>query len=289
MSVERLPKLHSGVVGLGSVTVHRPVGLAGIELLVERDVPRLELYCTDFALMVPIAWRGEVLSRRKRRALAPGRVVCAEPGELLVTSAVRETGLLKVLLIAKELMGAALVRAGSSLAESGPVAGTVRVSKDFRERLTCVISELESSAASAALPARLDSLLDSVVSELFRRGGEQPSARRGHDATERVLDHLRSALLREEDLERAAPDLTTLSKQAGLSRFQTLRLFRRHYGVTPHAYQLHFRIALARRTLLSGQNAAEAAARHGFADQSHLTKHFKRLVGITPGQYARSR
>jgi AraC-like DNA-binding protein len=284
MSVERVPS----VVGLGSVSVHRSSGLAGIELLVEREVPRLELYCTDFALIVPVAWRGEVLSRRKRRVLEPGRVVCGEPGELLVTSEVREPGVLKVLLIANELMEAALVRAGMSVPESGPVSRPVRVSKDFGERLTRVIAELESSAATEALPAQLDSLLDSVVAELFQRGSEPPSARRGHEATERVLDHLRAALLREH-LESAAPDLTALSKQAGLSRFQTLRLFRRHYGVTPHAYQLHFRIALARRTLLSGQNAAEAAAKHGFADQSHLTKHFKRLVGITPGQYARSR
>jgi AraC-like DNA-binding protein len=285
MSVERLPKL----AGLGSVSVHRPVGLAGIELLVEREVPRFELYCTDFALVVPIAWRGDVSSRRKRRALEPGRVMCAEPGELLVTSRVRDPGVLKVLLIAKELMGAALARAGLSLTQAGPVALSVRISEAFSERLALVIAEFESSEATEALPARIESLLDSVVTELFRPGAQEPQALRGHEATERVLDHLRAALLREEHVDRAPPDLTTLSKQAGLSRFQTLRLFRRHYGVTPHAYQLHFRIALARRTLLSGQNAAEAAAKHGFADQSHLTKHFKRLVGITPGQYARSR
>ena len=285
MSVERLPKF----AGLGSVSVHRPVGLAGIELLVEREVPRVELYCTDFALVLPFAWRGDVLSRRKRRALEPGRVVCGEPGELLVTSQVRQPGVLKVLLIARELIQAALARAGRSYPEFWPVAQAVRVSQAFTEQVGRVIDELESSEATEALPARIEILLDSVVTELFRAGSEEPRARRGHEATERVLDHLRAALLREENVDRAPPDLTALSKQAGLSRFQTLRLFRRHFGVTPHAYQLHFRIALARRTLLSGQNAAEAAAKHGFADQSHLTKHFKRLVGITPGQYARSR
>ncbi len=285
MSVERVGKS----AGLGSVSVHRPVGLAGIELLVQREMPRVELYCTDFALIAPFAWRGDVLSRRKRRALEPGRVMCGEPGELLVTSQVREPGVLKVLLIARARMEAALARVGLRYPEVGPVARSVRVSPAFTQQLGRVMAELESSAATEALPARIETLLDAVVAELFRAGSEEPRARRGHEATERVLDHLRAALSREEHIDRAPPDLTTLSKQAGLSRFQTLRLFRRHYGVTPHAYQLHFRIALARRTLLSGQNAAEAAAKHGFADQSHLTKHFKRLVGITPGQYARCR
>jgi len=256
---------------------------------VERRVPRVELYCTDFALVIPCAWRGDVLSRRKRRSLEPGRVACGEPGEMLVTSQVREPGVLKVLLIAKELIGAALERAGQSYPAVGPVAQSIRISEIFSQRLAHVIAELESSEATEALPARIEALLDSVVLELFRASASEPRARHAHEATERVLDHLRAALLREESVERAAPDLAALSKQAGLSRFQTLRLFRRHYGVTPHAYQLHFRIALARRTLLSGENAAEAAAKHGFADQSHLTKHFKRLVGITPGQYARSR
>ena len=84
------------------------------------------------------------------------------------------------------------------------------------------------------------------------------------------------------------PDLATLSREVGLSRFQTLRLFRRHYGVTPRAFHLHFRLALARRSLKAGASLAEVAASCGFVDQSHFTRQFKRLLGVTPGQYART-
>jgi AraC-like DNA-binding protein len=224
-----------------------------------------------------------------RRPLAPGRVVCGEPGEMLVTSEVRRPGVLKVLLIAQELIEAALLRAGRSYPQFRPVAQALRVSDTLAQRLASMIADLESAGETRGLSDSLDALLDSVVLELFRAERPDTCSRRGPQSIERTLDHLRAVLLRAEDVDGSPPDLTALSKQAGLSRFQTLRLFRRHYGVTPHAYQLHFRIALARRSLMAGQNAAEAAASHGFADQSHLTKHFKRLVGITPGQYARSR
>jgi AraC-like DNA-binding protein len=73
---------------------------------------------------------------------------------------------------------------------------------------------------------------------------------------------------------------------AGLNRFEALRAFKKRYGLPPHAYQLCLRISHARRLLLGGASAAEVAARCGFADQSHFTRHFKRFNGVTPAQYA---
>jgi len=73
----------------------------------------------------------------------------------------------------------------------------------------------------------------------------------------------------------------------GLSRFQALRAFKRHYGMPPHAYQLRVRVGLAQRSLRAGGQPAQVAAEYGFVDQSHLTRHFKRLVGVTPAQYQR--
>jgi len=83
-------------------------------------------------------------------------------------------------------------------------------------------------------------------------------------------------------------DLETLAKRAGLSRFQALRAFKQRYGLPPHAYQLALRIGHARKLLREGATAADVAARCGFADQSHFTRHFKRINGVTPAQYARA-
>jgi AraC-like DNA-binding protein len=72
------------------------------------------------------------------------------------------------------------------------------------------------------------------------------------------------------------------------SRIRDLRSFKRQFGLTPHAYDLCKRIALAKEALRSGAKPSHVAHTFGFVDQSHLTRHFKRLVGITPFQYSRA-
>ena len=57
-------------------------------------------------------------------------------------------------------------------------------------------------------------------------------------------------------------------------------------GLTPHAYLNHIRVLRARDLLRQGCPIAQAAVNVGFVDQSHLHRHFKRIVGVTPGQYA---
>lgn len=76
--------------------------------------------------------------------------------------------------------------------------------------------------------------------------------------------------------------LQRLAREAGLSRFQTLRAFARATGLTPHAYLLDKRVQAARRMILSGADLADTAAASGFADQSHLTREFRKRYGLTP-------
>lgn len=84
------------------------------------------------------------------------------------------------------------------------------------------------------------------------------------------------------------PSLDDLAAQARLSRFHFLRVFCRATGLPPHQYLLNLRIEQARALLRRGVSPAQVAARVGFADQSHLNRHFKRQVGCTPGRYAQS-
>jgi AraC-like DNA-binding protein len=75
---------------------------------------------------------------------------------------------------------------------------------------------------------------------------------------------------------------------AGLSRFELIRRFRRQNGLTPHAFQRDLRIDRARAMLGDGVPVAAVAAACGFADQPHLSRMFKLLVGVPPGAYARA-
>ncbi|GAA3612943.1 AraC family transcriptional regulator [Nonomuraea rosea] len=83
------------------------------------------------------------------------------------------------------------------------------------------------------------------------------------------------------------PDLEELAAAAGSTPFALLRSFRRAYGLPPHAYVVQLRVRRARELLERGVPAAEAAVTAGFCDQSHLSRHFRRIVGATPGAYQR--
>lgn len=83
----------------------------------------------------------------------------------------------------------------------------------------------------------------------------------------------------------------TLDQAAGeLDRHPThlVRAFRREFGMPPHQYLTSRRVDQARGLLLSGVPVAEAAVGAGFYDQSHLTRHFKRILGVNPGGFRRA-
>ena len=92
------------------------------------------------------------------------------------------------------------------------------------------------------------------------------------------------------DTDPAQPfSLAELAHAAGLSRFQLHRGFLRAFGVAPHGYILHRRVALARRLLKAGHAPAQTALAAGFCDQSHLNRVFARQFGVSPGRYRLAR
>ena len=78
-----------------------------------------------------------------------------------------------------------------------------------------------------------------------------------------------------------------LEKVTGLDRFALARHFRAATGTSPHRYQVGRRLARAQKMIADGTALSEAAAATGFADQSHLTRHFAARFGLTPGRFAK--
>ncbi|MBD2774344.1 AraC family transcriptional regulator [Iningainema tapete] len=79
--------------------------------------------------------------------------------------------------------------------------------------------------------------------------------------------------------------LEQLAQIANLSPFHLNRAFSKEVGLPPHAYQTQVRIARARTMLTNGWSIGQVAVETGFTSQSHFGWHFKRLIGVTPGQY----
>ncbi|GFO55368.1 transcriptional regulator [Geomonas sp. Red276] len=67
--------------------------------------------------------------------------------------------------------------------------------------------------------------------------------------------------------------------------YHLIRSFKKECGLSPHAYLLRLRLEKARELIRQGLPLVEVALQAGFADQSHLTRHFKTNYGITPGGF----
>ncbi len=82
--------------------------------------------------------------------------------------------------------------------------------------------------------------------------------------------------------------LDELAAYASLDKFHLVRAFRAEVGMPPYEYLTHVRVARARAMLQRGARVADAAQAVGFCDESQLHRHFRRIVGLAPGAYARS-
>lgn len=77
--------------------------------------------------------------------------------------------------------------------------------------------------------------------------------------------------------------LTEMAIMVQMSPFHFARLFKQSTGLAPHQFVIRCRVERAKELLMRGEMAiADIATAVGFANQSHLTRHFKRVVGVTP-------
>jgi AraC-like DNA-binding protein len=131
-------------------------------------------------------------------------------------------------------------------------------------------------------PLETESRLCWLFGELVRRHAAPAGPASGLPGTGVVA---RQVMGRLADQLTCPPALADLAADAGLSRYQLLRAFRAEVGMPPYAWLAQHRVARARLLLEHGHRPAEAATLTGFADQAHLTRWFRRVVGVTPGAY----
>ncbi|NJP52599.1 AraC family transcriptional regulator [Streptomyces sp. SBST2-5] len=109
---------------------------------------------------------------------------------------------------------------------------------------------------------------------------DAPAPRRDPVLARRLRELLDAQVVEGLTLEEAA-------RQLSAHPAHLVRAFSGAYGIAPHQYLMSRRVGLARRLLLEGGSPGEVAVAAGFYDQAHLTRHFRRLVGVTPGRYRR--
>ncbi|KIX13912.1 AraC family transcriptional regulator [Dethiosulfatarculus sandiegensis] len=99
---------------------------------------------------------------------------------------------------------------------------------------------------------------------------------------------IKKALEQIRDQARENLSLDDLARQAGLSKYHFLRLFKESTGLPPHAYQVQQRVELAKGFIEKGHDLSQSAYKAGFSDQAHMTRQFRAILGVTPGSFRRS-
>ncbi|MEU9519732.1 AraC family transcriptional regulator [Streptomyces sp. NPDC048224] len=134
-------------------------------------------------------------------------------------------------------------------------------------------------------PLEAESRLPWLLTALARRHSTARATTDAVPGSERIARVVRDRLV---DQLLAPPSLAALATDLGLSRYQLLRAFRTATGMPPYAWLAQHRVARARGLLEGGLRPAEVAALVGFADQAHLTRWFRRVLGVTPAAYRNS-
>lgn len=219
---------------------------------------------------------------RGQKHVAPaGSVIMTHPGEMHTGQAAVETGwTYRTLLPAADWLQQASKELGKRSNSvpyfSTPVIQDVRLNR----QLVSLHKTLETSPSSLERESRFLWEMAQLVS---RYASDRPTAKplgQEHAAVQQVRDYLQAHYT-------TNISLKELASLVNLNPLRLLRVFRKQIGIPPHAYLNYLRVQQVKRLLLANWTIMDAALETGFTDQSHLHRHFKKMVGVTPGQYAR--
>lgn len=205
--------------------------------------------------------------------IAPGEAFAVPPGE--AHACVPESGRCSYL---------ALSVAASSLPPGFPLVLPLRLAD---AALAGTLLGLAEALESPAGGLERQSLLAEVLERLAEHGAQARPPARPSDPAGLSAAVARARALLEDNLEPGL-GLEALAAACGAEPLALHRAFTREFGLPPHAFQTHARLRRAKALLRAGASLSDAALGAGFCDQSHMNRHFARVVGLTPAQYARA-
>ena len=232
----------------------------------------------EFTVGVTVGGLETIAYRGGRIVSGPGSIVVLEPGEMHTGGPAAPDG-----------YSYRALYAAPALLTDGTLGGSGL--PHFREpvlddpELAAALRRAHTDVSSCPDPLEAESRIPWLLTALARRHstarGDVTAVPGAGTVALAVRDRLADELL-------APPSLADLAADLGLSRYQLLRAFRTTMGVPPYAWLAQYRVTRARALLDAGARPAEVAGLVGFADQAHLTRWFRRVLGVTPAAYRNS-
>ncbi|MBW8481735.1 AraC family transcriptional regulator [Actinomadura parmotrematis] len=224
----------------------------------------------EYAIGVCLEGAETMRHRGERIVSGPGAIIVVEPGAAHTGGPAGPEGYAYLALYPGEpllrSLGLGLPRFHGPVIDDPPLATALRAA--------------HRALRGGAEPLEAESRLLLLLGGLARRhgGAAAPPEAPGRDVARAVKARLAEQV-------QDPPTLGDLAADLGMSRYRLLRTFRASAGMPPYAWLAQHRVHRARALLDAGRRPAEAAALAGFADQAHLTRWFRRVLGVTPGAY----
>jgi AraC-like DNA-binding protein len=257
----------------------RPLSIPGIELLVAKNSSKIwKVFHETYTLCSCSRGMASWQHGGKEFPSGEGSNLLMEPGEMHCTNTIHTPVDFKVLLIDQEVVVEAATELGIS---------TIPHLRHVSNQDPGLFWSFHRFCSSVEMGENLleqQSFFIACIRNLLEHTERRPatlSTNNAQRAIERIKRYLQERF--------AEPvSLDELMALTGLSRYYLVHTFAKQIGMPPHMFQINIRIARACTLLKAGIPSTNVSTYVGFADQSHFTRHFKRVWGITPSHYAKA-
>jgi AraC-like DNA-binding protein len=256
---------------------HASAAVPGVQLMsIERMRQPHRGVKEHFSVAWLVAGRADIWRRGRTRRYEAGAVIASQAGDVHSDRRIESPLTYRIAAFATEHVLQA--RAALGLPEQ---AGLDLAEIDARSPEAERVRNMQRTlfASSAAVAEQEEAIQDGLCALLgFAR--QRPEPREAPAFVRRAQDFMRE---HQDDGLR----LQDAAEAVGIDQFRLIRAFRQHVGMTPYEWLTHLRMQRAKNLLAAGHTATDVAQLLGYCDQSQLHRHFRRIVGTTPGAYAR--
>lgn len=225
---------------------------------------------------------GAFIYRGETHVATRGDIFVIHPGEAHTGGGLKDCSCTYRVLYPDEMLLRS-VRSNSTGASRTPVFANAIIRDN---ETAALIRRLHITLENSATRLEQESLLVYALGRLIGRHACEKTFDLGTPREPLAIKYVRSYL---EDHYSENISLSELTRLTGLSGFHLTNAFSQEVGLPPHAYLLQIRVLRAKELIAQGRSIVDAALATGFSHQSHLNRHFKRMLGLTPGQYRNGR